>query len=178
MRFKKWLPMSDRLFFVVQGLLKYNSWNIGILLRRWLYRPFFKHIGRNARIKDGVTFKFPSEISLGDNANIGEHCYLVGRGGLAIGDDLLMGAGSKIITSDHVATLTSKPINRQGISFKAITLGDDVWLGFDVKVFHGATIENGVIVGAGSIVTRDTHIPAYSVFGGTPAKLIRNRARD
>lgn len=169
--------ISDRLFFIIQWLLKYNSLDIGILLRRWLYRPFFKHIGRNARIKDGVTFKYPSEISLGDNVNIGEYSYLVGRGGLVIGDNLLMGAGSKIITSDHVATLTSKPINAQGLSFKAITLGNDLWLGFDVKIFQGAIVGDGVIIAAGSVVTKDTVIPDYSVFGGIPARLIKTRPR-
>lgn len=166
---------NDRIFFIVQWLLKYNSLDTGILLRRWLYRPFFKRIGRNARIKDGVTFKYPSEISLGDNANIGEYCYLVGRGGLIIGDNLLMGAGSKIITSDHVASLTSQPMNTQGISFRGIKLGDDVWLGFDVKIFQGATVGSGVIIAAGSVVAKDADIPAYSVFGGIPARLIKNR---
>ncbi|MCX5642436.1 MAG: acyltransferase, partial [Candidatus Omnitrophica bacterium] len=43
-------------------------------------------------MKDGVTFKYPSDIEIGDNCVIGEFCYLVGKGGLKIGNDVLIGS--------------------------------------------------------------------------------------
>lgn len=56
---------------------------------------------------------------------------------------------------------------------KNTVIGNDVWLGQGVKVLPGARIGNGVIVGAGAVVGGD--IPAYSIIGGNPARVIRPR---
>jgi acetyltransferase-like isoleucine patch superfamily enzyme len=54
-----------------------------------------------------------------------------------------------------------------------IVVGNDVWLGTGVVVTKGVTIGNGAIVAAGSVVTKD--IPPNTIFGGVPAKFIKNR---
>jgi acetyltransferase-like isoleucine patch superfamily enzyme len=162
---------------VLQGLFKYNSSRIGIYLRRICYRPFFKKFGKHIQIKDGVTFKFPSEIEIGDSAIIGEFSYFVGKGGLRIGANLLLAAGTKIITSSHIFDRVDLPIAKQGLLFEKITIGDDVWLGFDVKVFGNTNIGTGCVIGAGTIVKNIT-IPPYSVVVGTPGRIVKNRAAN
>ncbi len=52
-------------------------------------------------------------------------------------------------------------------------IGNDVWLGMDVKVMPGAQIGNGVIVGAGSVVAGT--LPDYVVAAGNPARIVRHR---
>ena len=168
---------SDRIFFFVQSCLKYNSFHFGIWLRSVLYKPFFKKFGSNIQIKDGVTFKYPSEIELGNNCKIGEFSYFVGKGGLKIGDNLLLGAGTKIITSKHQFDDVDQPIAGQGLGFDPIEIGNDVWFGFDVKVFGNSRIGHGSVIGAGSIV-RNMEIPDYSVAAGAPAKIIRSRKEN
>ncbi|WP_425099206.1 CatB-related O-acetyltransferase [Tropicibacter sp. S64] len=54
-----------------------------------------------------------------------------------------------------------------------MTIGHDVWLGYGALVLPGATIGNGVIVGAGSVV-RGT-IPDYAVVTGNPGRVVRMR---
>lgn len=54
---------------------------------------------------------------------------------------------------------------------KPITVGDNCYLGMGVLVLPGVNIGNNVVIGAGSIVTRD--IPDNSVAAGVPAKVIK-----
>ena len=165
---------NDKLFFIVQSFLKYNSFGFGVKLRTFFYRPFFKRLGKNVQIKDGVTFKYPSEIELGNHCKIGEFSYFVGKAGLKIGNKFLMGAGSKIITSSHNFENTDIAIFEQGLDFEPIEIGNDVWLGFDVKIFGNSKIGNGVVLGANTLV-KSMEIADYSVAVGSPAKIIRSR---
>jgi virginiamycin A acetyltransferase len=52
-------------------------------------------------------------------------------------------------------------------------IGNDVWIGYGATIMPGVTIGDGAIVGAHSVVASD--VPAYSIVGGNPAKLIRRR---
>lgn len=56
---------------------------------------------------------------------------------------------------------------------KRIKIGNDVWLGQNVIITNYANIGNGVIAGAGSIITKD--VPDYAVVVGAPARIIRFR---
>lgn len=57
--------------------------------------------------------------------------------------------------------------------YKDTTIGNDVWLGYDVTVMPGVSIGHGSIVGAKSVVSSD--IPPYSVAVGNPAKVVKAR---
>ena len=52
-------------------------------------------------------------------------------------------------------------------------IGNDVWIGYDSLVMPGVHIGNGAIVAARSVVVND--VPAYSVVGGNPARVIKPR---
>jgi acetyltransferase-like isoleucine patch superfamily enzyme len=54
---------------------------------------------------------------------------------------------------------------------RPVRVGNNVWLGFDACVLPGVTIGDGCVVGARSVVYDD--LPAYTVAGGNPARVIR-----
>lgn len=54
-----------------------------------------------------------------------------------------------------------------------IEIGNDVWLGRNVLVLPGLKIADGVIIGAGTVVTRN--VPAYAVLTGNPGRIRRYR---
>lgn len=54
-----------------------------------------------------------------------------------------------------------------------IKIGNDVWLGRNVLITNSSNIGNGVIAGAGSVITRN--VPDYAVVAGVPARIIRYR---
>ena len=54
-----------------------------------------------------------------------------------------------------------------------IVIGNDVWIGYKAIILAGVKIGDGTIIGTGALVTKD--VPAYSIVGGVPAKIIRKR---
>ncbi|RKJ45381.1 glycosyltransferase [bacterium 1XD42-8] len=57
-----------------------------------------------------------------------------------------------------------------------VLIGNDVWIGSGTKILQGVTIGDGAIIGACSLVTKD--VPPYEIYGGVPAKKIKDRFGD
>lgn len=57
-----------------------------------------------------------------------------------------------------------------------IIVGNDVWIGYEAVIMSGVKIGDGAIIGTRAVVTKD--VPAYSIVGGVPARLIRKRFSD
>ena len=54
-----------------------------------------------------------------------------------------------------------------------ISIGNDCWIGQNVFIVGGTRINDGAVVLAGAVVTKD--IPPYAIAGGVPAKIIKYR---
>ena len=57
-----------------------------------------------------------------------------------------------------------------------VNIGNDVWIGQNVVILPGVTINDGAVCAAGAVVTHD--VPPYTIVGGVPAKTIRKRYSD
>lgn len=55
----------------------------------------------------------------------------------------------------------------------AVTIGHDVWIGHGATILPGVNVGNGAVIGAGAVVSKD--VAPYTIVGGVPAKLIRER---
>ena len=53
------------------------------------------------------------------------------------------------------------------------TIGHDVWIGHGATILPGVNVGNGAVIGSGAVVTKD--VAPYTIVGGVPAKLIRER---
>ena len=86
-----------------------------------------------------------------------------------IGSRTLIGPNVQIYTATHPMNYKERS---SGLEFaKAISIGEDVWIGGGVIICPGITIGDRTIIGAGSVVTKD--IPSDMFAAGNPCKVIR-----
>ncbi len=133
------------------------------------------HIKGNPRIHPSASLRCGRNIYLGENAHINQFCcvWASENSRILLGDNLLMGPGVKIFSSNHTTARRDIPMNVQPFVEKDIVIGNDVWLGANCVVVAGVTIGDGSVIAAGSVVTKD--IPAGTIAAGIPAKPIRSR---
>ncbi len=140
--------------------------------RYFLVSRIIKHCGKDVIVKNKAYFGNGVRLSVGDRSQIGRNCALGGQ--VVLGVDVLMGPDVIMLATSHAYDRIDIPINQQGATKeKAITIGDDVWIGTRVIILPGVTIGNHSIIAAGSVVTKSCE--PHSIIGGVPAKLIRKR---
>lgn len=146
---------------------------LGAFLRWGYYRLAFARMDGFCFIWPGARIHYSSGVSVGRNLHLNGGTFIDARGGLTLGNDVLIGPNVALLTSQHQWTDPSRPIVVQGHVLAATTIGDDVWIGANAVVMPGVTIGTGTVVGAGAVVTQDTE--PYSIVGGVPARAIGQR---
>ena len=64
-------------------------------------------------------------------------------------------------------------LSRTADMFSQVKFGNDIWIANNVTVLGGVHVNDGAVVGAGSVVTKD--VPPYAVVAGVPASVKRLR---
>lgn len=138
-------------------------------LRRYFVSNYLKKCGRNLRVKKGAEISPKSEV--GDNSELGTRCMVQSH--CSLGTNVIMGPDVKIYSRNHNFDSLDDPIQFQGKRQHNTIIGNDVWIGANVIILAGVEVGDHVIIGAGSVVTKD--VPDYAVMGGNPAKIIKYR---
>jgi maltose O-acetyltransferase len=111
------------------------------------------------------------KVKIGKHCHINENCFLQG---VTIGDYVLVAPNVAFLNSGHEYSDINKPIIMQGDTPTTNPIiKSNVWIGRNVVILPNNTIEEGAIVGAGAVVTKD--VKAFTVVGGIPAKFIKKR---
>ena len=135
-------------------------------------------IGKNSVITALDSFLgklYSPKIQIGNDCFLGENIHITAIDNVTIGDGVLTGRRVTISDNDHgrfvIEDLKKKPMDRFLSSKGPVTIGDNVWIGENACILSGVKIGEGAIIAAGAIVTKD--IPAFSLAGGVPAKVIK-----
>jgi len=144
--------------------------------RVWLCRLAGFSIGSNTLMVGTPTFVgmpgIYSRISIGNNSKISYDCLFDISGKIIIKDRVSIGPQTTIITGGHEIGTAN---NRLGaFSPGNVEIEDGVWIGARATILPGVKIGKGVVVAAGSVVTKD--VPDDVLVGGVPAKVIKKLA--
>lgn len=119
------------------------------------------------------------EIVIGKNCKIGEYNHITAANRIIIGDCLLTGKWVTITDNSHGETdmesLHKCPSKRCLTSKGPVIIGNNVWIGDKATILPGVTIGDGAVIAANSVVTKD--VPAYTVVGGIPAKILKSSSK-
>lgn len=154
-------------------LLRNLANNIRTFIMLNLMHPWIKRSGM-VRINATTSIFSPhKDISFGNRVQFGHGCQI--SCDISFGNDVLCAGNVAFIgKDDHRYDIVGKSIweSPRGDKFKTI-IGNDVWIGYGTIILSGVHIGNGSIIAAGSIVVHD--VEPYSIYGGNPAKKIKNR---
>jgi len=141
----------------------------------------------------GIFVEPPFHVDYGYNLSVGNNfyanwdCVVLDSAKIEIGDDCLLAPGVHLYTATHPLD----PVPRRGCVSNLlgaeekkdpslpsyyelaapIKIGHTCWIGGRSVICPGVTIGDNVVVGAGSVVTKD--VPSNVVVAGNPAKIIR-----
>lgn len=183
-----------------EALVKvYARWALGesaydFIMRRVIWRALACRLGHGVQIGSYVGFKHLETFEIGDGVFIGAQSYLQGRfdGRCVIGHhvwvgpqsyfdarDLLIedyvgwGPGAKVLGSTHTGRPSGVPLLKTDLEIKPVRIRTGADIGMNAVILPGVTVEQGSIVGAGAVVTKD--VPAFAVVAGVPARFLHWR---
>jgi acetyltransferase-like isoleucine patch superfamily enzyme len=135
-------------------------------------------VGRNTRVEcTGSVATLGRGLTVGSGAGLGSDNLYGCAGGVRIGADTIVGEFVSFHSEDHVFASRARPIRDQGVTHRGIEVGAGCWIGSRVTVLDGASIGDGCVIAAGAVVVAGEY-PAYGVYGGVPARLLRMRPQD
>jgi chloramphenicol O-acetyltransferase type B len=129
------------------------------------------HIGISTYINSANLYCWKSNLSL----RIGSYCSLAEGINFILGGEHDVGWASTypFIERWKLSELSYKCSKK---SRGDIEVQSDVWIGHGVTILSGVTIGVGSVIGAGSLVRES--IPPFSIAGGIPARVIKQRFSD
>jgi acetyltransferase-like isoleucine patch superfamily enzyme len=119
------------------------------------------------------TYGYPEIVfyDAGGKLKIGSYCAIAPKVTILLGGehhhDWVSGYPFSLLY-DNASELPGYPFTKGDV-----TIGNDVWIGYDALILSGVTIGDGGVIAARSLVTRD--VEPFEVVGGVPAKHIRYR---
>lgn len=132
--------------------------------------------GRFVWVGDGTKIRcHEGEVEIGAKTVLGQEVTISAYRKVRIGEQCVIADRAMFIDFDHGVVEVERPIRQQGIYMEDVVIGSNVWIGYGACFLRGVTVGDNAIVGTNAVVTRD--VPANSVVGGVPAKVIRMRER-
>lgn len=140
-----------------------------------LLKNLLGHVGDDEIIINQPFYcDYGKQISVGRRFFANFHFTVLDEAPVTIGDDCFIGPNVSIYTACHSTDPVERNTRREWA--EPVTVGNNVWIGGSVTILPGVTIGDNVIIGAGSVVTKD--IPSDVVAVGNPCRVIKQLPED
>ena len=138
--------------------------------RKEMLKEMFAEIGEDCYIEPPLHANMAGAyVHFGKNVYANFNLTLVDDGHIYVGDYTMIGSNVTIATAGHPIL---PELREKGYQYNMeVHIGKNCWLGSGVVVLPGVTIGDNVVVGAGSIVTKD--LPSNVVAVGNPCRVLR-----
>lgn len=137
--------------------------------RTALLKKLFGSTGDNIHIEPNIRCDYGFNMHVGTNFYANFDCVFLDVCEIRIGNNCMISPGVHIYTATHPLEAASRT---SGEEFgKPVTIGHNVWIGGRAIINPGITIGDNAIIASGAVVTHD--VPANSVVGGNPARVIK-----
>jgi maltose O-acetyltransferase len=148
------------------------------LIHLYLQEKYYsraKKIGKCVQFNGQSYIGSIEKVEIGDNVHIGDNAYISAKGGLFIGDNTHISRNLLLYTDSHNYKGTVLPYDDTFI-LKKVTIEKNVWIGMNVTILPGTYIEEGAVIGAGSVVSG--RVKKYSIIGASLAKEFNKRDKN
>lgn len=126
-------------------------------------------IGARSWIAAGSIIR--GHVTIGSESSINPYTHIAGK--VTIGNGVRIAGLVSVYGFNHGTSRTDIPIYKQRHTSLGITIGDGSWIGANAVIVDGVTLGDHCIVAAGAVVIKNA--PEYSMVGGNPARIIRDR---
>jgi putative colanic acid biosynthesis acetyltransferase WcaF len=158
-----------QLWWIVQATLFRGSPQFMYGWRRFLLRLFGAKIGKRALVRGTVRITYPWKLTIGDYSWVGDFAELYNLGPIEIGAGAVVSQNAYLCTGSHDFRSPTFDIYQ-----RPIRIEDEAWVAAGAFVHPGVTIGRGSVVGARSVVAKDTE--PFAIYMGTPAAKVGTRA--
>jgi acetyltransferase-like isoleucine patch superfamily enzyme len=144
-------------------------------LKWYILKKSLKSCGTNFKFSPNSIFNDHRLIEIGNNVFFGDRAIINTVVPVKIGNDVMFGPDVMIMGGDHNFSEVGVPMRyvKTGGKNVPVILEDDVWVGARSVILKGVKIGEGSVIGAGSLVTKET--PPYSICLGNPCKPVKLR---
>ena len=134
-----------------------------------LFKELFARTGENLWVEPPFRCDYGCHISVGENFYANFDCIILDVCDVTIGDNVFLAPRVCIYTAGHPI---DAGVRRRQLEYgKKVVIGNDVWVGGHTVINPGVTIGDNVIIGSGSVVTKD--IPSGVIAAGNPCRVLR-----
>ncbi|MFD1429997.1 sugar O-acetyltransferase [Lacticaseibacillus mingshuiensis] len=135
-----------------------------------MLHDMFAKMGENCYIEPPLHANFGGyHVRFGDAVYANFNLTMVDDTYITVGSHTMFGPNVTIATAGHPLL---PELRAQGYQYNApVVIGENCWFGAGVIILPGVTIGDNVVVGAGSIVTKD--LPSNVVAFGDPCQVVR-----
>ncbi len=139
------------------------------------FKPNKINVGKGLKILQNCVLEFnrASNITIGNNCILSYGVVIAISDNFVMGNNVMVGEYTSIRDTTHDYQVIDKPMSSSTDINKPIFIGNDVWIGRGCIIFPGTIIEDGVVVGANSVIKG--HLLANTIYGGNPLRKIKDR---